>query len=80
MGVIMKGGTSGMRQDYLAQIGGNQASQPVLTTETSGAIPSTVHMDGGSTGNRDENSIASMPTGGSIPENSTDIEDPTSHR
>jgi hypothetical protein len=55
-------------------------SQPVLTTETYGAISDSVKMDHGNSGNREGTAVnPDMPTGGTIPDSSTDIEDPTAH-
>ena len=64
MGVVMKGGTSGCRHDYLPNISGS-ANQPVLDT-AGGSVPSTVHFT-----TRED--IFPMPAGGSIPEGSTDV-------
>lgn len=83
MGVVMKGGNSGCREDYLAPVPSSGSSQPVLDTSTKGAVPSTVNFSGGPFPNEKapnvaiENERASfMPTGGTIPEGSTDIQDP----
>jgi hypothetical protein len=64
----------------LAPVPSSGESQPVLTTETYGAIPSTIKMDHGESGNREGDALADMPTGGTIPDSSTDIEDPTAHQ
>lgn len=75
MGVTMKGGTSGMRNmsNAIAPTPAPQ-SQPILRTQTSTAHPG-VAARGGPSGNRGGESIAPMPTGGTIPA-STDIQDP----
>lgn len=75
MGVVMKGGNSGCREDYLAPVPDSGSPQPVLDTSTSGPVPSTVVMCPGGSGS-DEDFCAQMPTGGTIPQGSTDIEDP----
>jgi hypothetical protein len=77
MGVVFKGGTSGNRADALPPVPSSGSSQPVLSTETSGAVPSTVHLD--SDKHRPHASSATpdfMPTGGGTG-SGTDISDPT---
>lgn len=67
MGVVMKGGTSGCRQDYAAGLGVSPG-QPLVDTAGSGGAPSSVHMPGGP-------DTYPMPTGASIPESSSDVSD-----
>ena len=75
-GVVMKGGTSGGRHDYLAPVPDSGMSQPVLDTSTTGAIPDTVQMSGGPAGHEHFSGIAAqLPTGGGTG-SGTDIEDP----
>lgn len=42
MGVVFKGGTSGNRQDALPPVPNSGYAQPVLDTDTSGPIPSSI--------------------------------------
>jgi hypothetical protein len=76
MAVVMKGGTSGCRKDYLAPVPDSGSPQPILRTETSGSIPPNIQWGGGLSGNRFEDYKSALPTGGTIPTGSTDIEDP----
>ncbi|OFV80328.1 MAG: hypothetical protein A2W26_03760 [Acidobacteria bacterium RBG_16_64_8] len=62
----MKGGSSGNREDYLAQVPSGGESQPIVTTEHGGASP-TVHLVVGTSGNREGDTLPQMPTGGSNP-------------
>lgn len=73
MGVVMKGGTSGCRQDYNASLGGSP-SMPLVDTASSGAAPASVHFQAEAF-NRDHPQAAtpSLPTGGSVPENIPDV-------
>ena len=77
MSVVFKGGTSGNREDHAAPTPLTGKSQPVLTTETHGAVPSNIHFDS------DHTETASfMPTGATIQgpqatsDPSTDLMDP----
>ena len=81
-GVVMRGGTSGCRHDYLAPVPDSGMSQPVLDTATSAGVPSTVQMTGGQAGHDYFSGIAEFmptlpqtPTGGGTG-SGTDIEDP----
>ena len=79
MSVVMKGGTSGCRMDYLPPVPGSGAAQPVLDTATSGSVPGTVHLQAQSF-EREHASSATpdfLPTGATFPETGTDIADPT---
>jgi hypothetical protein len=44
MGVVFKGGTSGNRENALPQVPNSGYSQPILDTDTSGAIPGTINF------------------------------------
>ena len=60
--VVMKGGASPNREDGRPPADPGFDRQPVVTTERSGAIPSTVQMRGGANPNWNEpNAAASMP-------------------
>jgi hypothetical protein len=79
MGVVMKGGTNAERgknyisADPLAKFG---LTQPVLNTETHGAIPNTVQFPPSkSTHPINAATPDFMPTGGAIPEGSTDVQE-----
>ena len=74
MPVVMKGGTSGCKHDYLANTPDSGHPQPVQTTETSAPLPSNINFDGAFSGCR-EDFAAKMPTGGGNG-TGTDIEDP----
>ena len=75
MGVVMKGGTSGNSQDYLAPTPNSGSPQPLLDTGMSGSEPSTVVLMGHMVSGHRENSNPSsmLPAGGTIPTGSTDI-------
>ena len=76
MPVIFRGGTSGNREDGLPPVPSSGASQPVLDTATSGGVPSSIRLN--SEGQRPHRhgqhaTPDFMPTGGTIPEGSSDI-------
>jgi hypothetical protein len=75
MGVTFTGGPSGNRESASPPVPSSGNAQPVLRTETSGAVPSTVHFQAQEF-RRDHYQQATpdfMPTGGTIPEGSSDI-------
>ena len=72
MAVVFKGGTSGNREDALPPVPSSGSPQPVLMTETSGGMSGSIHAAGGASGGHGE-FIPSLPTGGTIPDGSTDI-------
>ena len=61
--LVFKGGSSGNREDYLAQVPSGGESQPIVTTEHGGA-PANVKLPGGSSGNREGDALPQVPTGG----------------
>jgi len=75
MVVVFKGGTSGNRQDALPPTPSSGNAQPVLRTETSGAVPSTIHLQAENfeQSHYQQATPDFMPTGGTIPEGSSDI-------
>ena len=83
-GVVMKGGTSGCRHDYLAPVPDSGMSQPVLDTATSAGVPSTIQMPGGTAGHGHFSGLPDfMPTLPRLPDgggtgSGADIEDPDS--
>ncbi len=80
MGVTFRGGTSGNREDALPPVPSSGTAQPVLDTSTSGATPSTVNFQAENFNNKSNIEQATpdfLPTGGTVPDSGTDIEDPT---
>ena len=77
MGDIMRGGTSGCRHDYLAPVPSSGSSQPVLDTSGSQTQPGVyTKADDFSKKHREQATPDFLPTSGSIPEGSTDVQDP----
>jgi len=78
MGVVFKGGPSGMRQDYLPPVPSSGAKQPVQDTSTSGPEPSTVHFQAKEFERRHYQTATPdfLPTGGTEA-TGTDLADPT---
>lgn len=78
MTVVFKGGTSGNRADALPPVPSSGYSQPVLDTDTSGAIPSSIQFPNARPQRHGQDRTADfMPTGCDVPESGTDICDPT---
>jgi hypothetical protein len=75
MPVVFKGGTSGNREDALPPVPSSGSAQPVLNTETSGPIASTVNLFAGNFRPHAQTRTPDfMPTGGTIPKGSSDIQ------
>lgn len=80
MTVVMKGGNSGNREDALAPVPDGGASQPVLDTSTgSGKVTGAVHYQSHDFQNKvympTHATPDFLPTGGTIPEGSTDVQE-----
>jgi len=76
MTVTMKGGTSGCRHDYRAQVPDSGASQPVLNTASNSSTSYGVAYPAkGGTHPFEQLTPDFMPEGGSIPADSTDVAD-----
>lgn len=76
MGVVFKGGTSGNRADALPPVPSSGSPQPVLDTATSGPVASTVNLSAETFRPHRHGQHATpdfMPTGGTIPEGSSDV-------
>jgi len=76
MGVVMKGGTSGCRHDYLAPVPSSGSSQPVLNTAGSETQPGVYTKADDYDKKHFEHGTFTLPTSGGIPEGSTDVQDP----
>lgn len=78
MPVIFKGGTSGNREDYTPPVPSSGTPQPVLNTATNGPYASTINLQSENFKPHPQTRTADwMPTGGTIPESSCDVSDPT---
>ncbi len=73
MAVKFSGGNSGSPgKDYSPPVPASGSEQPVLRTETSGAVPASIHFQD-KQGHAENATPDFMPTGGTIPEGSSDI-------
>jgi len=75
MGVIMRGGTSGCRHDYLAQVPSSGASQPVLNTAGNETQPGVYTKADDYDKSHFEHGTYTVPTSGGIPEGSSDVQE-----
>ena len=77
MGVVMKGGNSGCRHDYLAPVPSSGSSQPLLDTSGKEKQPGvyTQADDFTNKKNREQATPDFMPTSGGIPDGSTDVQE-----
>lgn len=74
MTVVFKGGTSGNRQNGLPNVPDSGVSQPIIDTDTSGAVPSSIQFPSGRPHRHGQDRTAEfMPTGATIPQGSEDV-------
>lgn len=71
MTVVFKGGTSGCREDYLANTPDSGSAQPILRTQNQSTSSNVQFCQ--NSGNSEGDVSPPMPTGASIPEDSTDV-------
>ena len=80
MPINFDGATSGNREDAKPNVPTSGSPQPVLDTSNNSNPNPGVTFGSQPTGNREGAHTPPVPTGGTIPEGSTDVCDPQAHR